>query len=104
MYVMRERQYSTYLSAFSFYLPLHVYVEQNGFNCLGGVAQGTFHLPQEQKTRVQIPPGCKGLGKNIIMLTTIKNKQNVAMQLCVIDLICIHCVLKKIVEALALNF
>jgi hypothetical protein len=30
----------------------------------GGVAQWTSNAPQEQKTRVQIPPGYKVLGKS----------------------------------------
>jgi hypothetical protein len=40
----------------------------------GGVAQWTSHPPQEKKTRVQIHPGHKVLGKNTAVL------------LCMIDL------------------
>jgi hypothetical protein len=46
----------------------------------GGVAQWTSHPSQEQKTRVQIPPGYKVFGENIATL------------FCVIDLIYIVCV------------
>jgi hypothetical protein len=49
----------------------------------GGVAQWTSHQPQRQQTRVRIPLGYKVFRKNIAML------------LCVFDLICIVCVLKK---------
>jgi hypothetical protein len=41
------------------------------------VAQVTSHPPQEQKTRVRIPPGYKIL------------KEIIAMLMCKIDLICI---------------
>jgi hypothetical protein len=47
------------------------------------VAQWTSHPPEEQNARVQIPPGCKVF------------KENIAMLMSIIDLICIVCVLEK---------
>jgi hypothetical protein len=55
----------------------------------GGVAQSTLHSPKEQKTRVRIPPGYKVLWDAIAML------------LSTIDSICIVCVLKREIKALA---
>jgi hypothetical protein len=49
----------------------------------GGMARWTSHPPQEQKTRVRIPPGYRVF------------RENKAMLFCLIDLICIVCVLKK---------
>jgi hypothetical protein len=49
----------------------------------GGVAQWASHPPQEQKTRVRVPPGCKVFRGNIAMLLSI------------FDLICNVRVLKK---------
>jgi hypothetical protein len=45
----------------------------------GGVSQWTSYQPQKQKTRVRIPLGYKGF------------RENIAMQVCVIDLKCIAC-------------
>jgi hypothetical protein len=50
----------------------------------GGVAQWTWHSPEELQTRVRIPRGYKVLRRIIATL------------LCIIDLICIVCVLKNI--------
>jgi hypothetical protein len=59
-----------------------------GFNLFfsshpGGEEQWTSHPPEEQKTRVRIPPRHKDFRENIPML------------LCILDLICFVCVLEK---------
>jgi hypothetical protein len=57
---------------------------ENNFSCPGGVAQWTSHPTQRQQTWFRIPPGNKVFRKYI------------EKQLCVFDLICIICVLKKV--------
>jgi hypothetical protein len=43
---------------------ISTYITKNRIVALdGGVAQWTSHPPQEQKTRVPIPPGCKDFGQ-----------------------------------------
>jgi hypothetical protein len=37
--------------------------------CPGGMAQWSPHLPEEQKIRVQIPPGCKVFRENAVVYT-----------------------------------
>jgi DNA-binding transcriptional regulator/RsmH inhibitor MraZ len=54
--------------------------------------QCTSHPPQEHKTRVRIPPGKKKVFR-----------ENIAMLLGIVDLICIVCVLKKEIQAMAQN-
>jgi hypothetical protein len=48
------------------------------------MAQWTSQTPHEQKTRVRFPPGCSKA-----------YRENIAMLLYTIDIVCIVCVLKK---------
>jgi hypothetical protein len=54
---------SEQLAALVFGVPRYTQLNTVFWRCPGGVAQWTSHLPQEQKTRVQIPPGYKVFGK-----------------------------------------
>jgi hypothetical protein len=58
-------------------------------SCPGGVVQWASQKPRRQQTRVRIPPGYKVF------------RENMAMLLCVFDLLCIVCVLKNINKIIA---
>jgi hypothetical protein len=68
------------------------YSRNTYFTRHGGVAQRPSHPPQEQKTRVRIPPGYK-----------VFWEKNIAMLLCKIDLIFIVCC-KGEIKALAKKY